>query len=178
MVLQRGEQAVAGFAEELVRCGIKVCPGEDIRIELAEAQGVRNAEAVGGFRHGERGNIRFGRHCGGDVVINLFAFLRIDGLHGDEVPCGLFIGLLRDPNGLAIRGGSLGKGVEKDETEAVNWFRKAADQGYAGAQLNLGLSYENGSGVKQDKVEAAKWYHKAAEQGFEPAKEALKYLNN
>ena len=71
-----------------------------------------------------------------------------------------------------------GKGVKQDEIEAVKWFRKAADQGLAGAQLNLGLSYENGSGVKQDKVEAAKWYHKAAEQGFEPAKEALKNLEN
>src|SRR5260221_133949 len=38
-----------------------------------------------------------------------------------------------------------GKGVPKDETEAVRWYQKAADQGYAKAQLNLGVCYDNGS---------------------------------
>ena len=31
-----------------------------------------------------------------------------------------------------------GQGVEKDFKEAVKWFQKAADQGYAHAQDNLG----------------------------------------
>jgi TPR repeat protein len=33
-----------------------------------------------------------------------------------------------------------GKGVPKDDAEAVKWFRKAAEQGYADAQYDLGLS--------------------------------------
>ena len=32
-----------------------------------------------------------------------------------------------------------GRGVIKDETEAVNWFRKAAEQNYAKAQNILGI---------------------------------------
>jgi hypothetical protein len=32
-----------------------------------------------------------------------------------------------------------GQGVTKDFAEAVNWYRKAADQGHAGAVKNLGL---------------------------------------
>ncbi len=32
-----------------------------------------------------------------------------------------------------------GEGVDKDYVEAVKWYRKAADQGHAGAQVNLGL---------------------------------------
>ena len=32
-----------------------------------------------------------------------------------------------------------GEGVEKDLTEAVIWYRKAADQGLAEAQFNLGF---------------------------------------
>ncbi len=50
-------------------------------------------------------------------------------------------------------------------TEAVKWYRKAADQGYAGAQCNLGLCYDNGNGVTQSYTEAVKWYRKAADQG-------------
>ena len=50
-------------------------------------------------------------------------------------------------------------------TEAVKWFRKAAERGDADAQFMLGTFYENGEGVPQDYQEAVKWYRKAAEQG-------------
>ena len=50
-------------------------------------------------------------------------------------------------------------------TEAVKWFRKAAERGDADAQFMLGTFYENGEGVSQDYQEAVKWYRKAAEQG-------------
>jgi TPR repeat protein len=70
-----------------------------------------------------------------------------------------------------------GYGVTKDDTEAVKWFRKAAEQGNATGQYNLGIMYENGYGVTKDYSEAVKWYRKAAEQGYENAKSALKRLN-
>ena len=53
----------------------------------------------------------------------------------------------------------------KNEKEAFKWYKKAAEQGDAWAQNNLGVCYENGQGVTKDKKEAAKWYRKAAEQG-------------
>eukprot|EP01047_Picozoa_sp_COSAG01_P062468 COSAG01_NODE_7949_length_2979_cov_8.919792_1_plen_527_part_10 len=59
----------------------------------------------------------------------------------------------------------MGRGVDKDETEAAKWYRKAAEQGQHDAQCNLGVCYEDGEGVDQDEAEAAKWYRKAAEQG-------------
>jgi TPR repeat protein len=65
--------------------------------------------------------------------------------------------------GVAFRDG---EGVEKDEKEAVRWFRKAAEQGYAMAQVELGKVYYYGQGVKKDNTEAIKWYRKAAEQGY------------
>jgi len=43
--------------------------------------------------------------------------------------------------------------------------RKAAEQGNAAAQFNLGMMYANGQGVTQDYSEAFRWYRKAAEQG-------------
>jgi TPR repeat protein len=52
-------------------------------------------------------------------------------------------------------------------------MRRAAEQGYAKAQYNLGCMYENGLGVTQDFVEAVKWFRKAAEQGFASAQKNL-----
>jgi TPR repeat protein len=34
-----------------------------------------------------------------------------------------------------------GKGVGKDQVEAVKWYRKAAEQNYTKAQYNLGICY-------------------------------------
>ena len=45
--------------------------------------------------------------------------------------------------------------------EAVGWWRKAAEQGYAKAQFNLGIMYGNGRGVPQDYVEAHMWFNLA-----------------
>lgn len=50
-------------------------------------------------------------------------------------------------------------------TEAVKYFREAAELGHAGAQNTLGLCYYNGIGVTKNMAEAAKWFRKAAEQG-------------
>ncbi|HIU97479.1 MAG TPA: sel1 repeat family protein, partial [Candidatus Ornithoclostridium faecigallinarum] len=67
-------------------------------------------------------------------------------------------------------------GVKQDWQKAVEWYAKAAEQGDAVAQCNLGICYANGQGVKQDRQKAIEWYTKAAQQGDEYAKEALKRL--
>jgi len=59
--------------------------------------------------------------------------------------------------------------VTKDEDEAVKGYRKAADQGDAEAQNNLGVCYATGQGVAKDAAEAVKWYRKAADQGLAAA---------
>ena len=56
----------------------------------------------------------------------------------------------------------VGRGVAKDDVEAVKWYRKAAEQGLADGQFFLGWMYEEGRGVAEDEVEAVKWYRKAA----------------
>ncbi len=55
--------------------------------------------------------------------------------------------------------------IPNDEQQLFIRNRKAADQGDAGAQLDLGCAYADGRGVKQDDVQAVHWYRKAAEQG-------------
>ena len=65
---------------------------------------------------------------------------------------------------------------EKDYTEAMRWYRKSAEQGYAKAQFNIGLLYDNGWGVGQDYQEAMRWYRKAADQGNARAQCNVGYL--
>ena len=76
-------------------------------------------------------------------------------------------------------GYALGSGVPQNvpqNDEALLWFRKAAEQGDAIAQFNLGLLYYYGDGVPQDYVKAASWYRKAAEQGYAGAQAGLAAL--
>ena len=58
-----------------------------------------------------------------------------------------------------------GQGVKQDDTEAVAWFNKAADQGHAVAQYNLGAMYESRRGIVRDDALAVERYRKAIEQG-------------
>ena len=53
----------------------------------------------------------------------------------------------------------------KTPREAVTWFRRAAEQGHAGAQFTLGVMLAAGRGVSQDAAEAVAWFRRAAEQG-------------
>ena len=56
-----------------------------------------------------------------------------------------------------------GTGVAQSDEQAVEWYRKAANQGLASAQTNLGARYFSGRGVRQDPAQAVLWFHKAAE---------------
>ena len=57
----------------------------------------------------------------------------------------------------------------KSIKDAIDWYRKSADQGFSGAQFNLGVIYDTGKGVPKDKAEAARFYLLAAEQGVKEA---------
>lgn len=57
-----------------------------------------------------------------------------------------------------------GWSVERDAAQAAKWFRKAAEQGNAAAQHNLGALLLEGDGVEKNVKEAASWFLKAAEQ--------------
>ena len=52
-----------------------------------------------------------------------------------------------------------------DFATALREWRPLAEQGDAGAQFSLGLSYENGDGVPRDYAIARQWYEKSAAQG-------------
>jgi TPR repeat protein len=58
-----------------------------------------------------------------------------------------------------------GYGVSEDKSEAMRWWRKAADQGYIKAEFRLGVAYDLSDGVPRDEAESVRWYRKAADQG-------------
>ena len=70
----------------------------------------------------------------------------------------------------------LGRGVPKDPVQAAYWYRKAADQGDAGAQNQLGYFYTWGIGVERSNAEAFRWYARAAGSGSPAAKLNLAVL--
>lgn len=57
-----------------------------------------------------------------------------------------------------------GDGIAQDHVAGVEWYRRAAEQGDAKAQGNLGVAYLNGLGVPQDFVTALMWSNLAAAQ--------------
>ena len=58
-----------------------------------------------------------------------------------------------------------GKGVTQDDTQAVFWFRKAADQGDADGEYRLGLYDYAGVGTPQDYAQAVVLLQKSSDQG-------------
>ena len=52
------------------------------------------------------------------------------------------------------------------EDQDIEQLRNAAEQGFDGAQVDLGIVYAKGAGVPQDYREAVKWYRRAANQGY------------
>jgi hypothetical protein len=59
-----------------------------------------------------------------------------------------------------------GQGRKQDHAEAVKWFRKAAEQGDAKAQFNLGVMYAKGQDVKKTLLAAYAWFTIAVANGY------------
>jgi len=60
--------------------------------------------------------------------------------------------------------GIAGPLLAQDFSEALNWYHKAAEQGY------LGVMYLSGAGVSPNSYLAKQWLEKAAEQGHKSAR--------
>jgi TPR repeat protein len=69
-----------------------------------------------------------------------------------------------------------GRGIARNDVEASNWYRKAADHGDLAGAFNLGLMYANGQGMARNDAEAVKWFRKAGDQGFAVAQNNLGFM--
>jgi TPR repeat protein len=65
-------------------------------------------------------------------------------------------------------------------SEAVKWFRRSAEQNWAGGQYYLALGYLNGEGLEQNEETGLEWLRKAADQNHHHAlhKLAMLYTRN
>ena len=61
--------------------------------------------------------------------------------------------------------------------ESVKWYQKAAKQGHAKAQFNLGVMYANGKGVKQDYAKAKEYFGLACDNKYQDGCDMYKMLN-
>jgi len=59
--------------------------------------------------------------------------------------------------------------AQRDWKQAVEWYSRSAEQGFARAQFELGGLYILGEGVEQDEGQGVEWLLKAAEQGLADA---------
>ena len=62
-----------------------------------------------------------------------------------------------------------GLGVAEDDSMAFQWFEKAAEQGHADAQCQLGVCYLRGDGVEKNSAKAIEWCKKAMQNGSSSA---------
>ena len=69
-----------------------------------------------------------------------------------------------------------GRGVARDLSQAAYWYKKAADQGDPGAQVQIGYFYLAGIGVKQDNGQALRWFQRASSSGSHMGKLNLAVL--
>ncbi len=89
-------------------------------------------------------------------AVSLFHMLAINGDADAEYQLGVLF--------------QLGRGVPKDHTRAIEWYKKAVKQSHVRAQYNLGIMYENGWGTLPDYQKAYDCYQKASAQGHGKAK--------
>ena len=67
--------------------------------------------------------------------------------------------------------------IGNNDTQSAYWYKKAAEQGNAEAQYEVGQMYYYGKGVAKDRIQADYWYKKASEQGHADAQFKLITLN-
>jgi TPR repeat protein len=67
-----------------------------------------------------------------------------------------------------------GLGSKKNLVKAFSCYQKAAKQGFAPAQYELGRYYEYGIGMEKNLAEALKFYKLSANQGYPEAQLVLK----
>jgi len=58
-----------------------------------------------------------------------------------------------------------GSGASRNDLQAVEYFRRSADLGYAPAQVVMGYFSDTGTLAPREPQQAADWYRKAANQG-------------
>lgn len=69
-----------------------------------------------------------------------------------------------------------GTGVQQDYSKAFEWYQKAASQGDAKSQYNLGMMYKKGEGVSQDDQKTKGFFGKSCDNNQQKACDIYRIL--
>jgi TPR repeat protein len=120
---------------------------------------------------------RWGRlMLAGAALLSLLAPARVLAQADASVERALASLRLKASSGDAVAQHTLGSWlfyVGGDAVEALRWFRAAAAQEHASAELQLGYVFEFGLGLDADPREALNWYRRSAEHGNGAAARAV-----
>ena len=92
-----------------------------------------------------------------EIAYNFFSLSGLYGYHESK----FFLGYM-EQNGI---------GTEKNQSNAIFWYKDAAEHGIAEAQHNLAIAYTQGEGVIQDFVYAHVWFNIAGANGNQRSSE-------
>jgi len=67
--------------------------------------------------------------------------------------------------------------TQPDYAKALEWYKKAADSGYAEANYKIGVMYQYGEGVKQNDVKALEYFHKGVATGCRISKSKVDWMH-
>lgn len=110
------------------------------------------------------------------IFVGLTWIARIDAQADDDVERALAEARAHAAAGDVVAQFSLGSMLYYGEDrlpQAIDWFRKAAAQGYAPAEFQMGQLYDFGFGVTADVEQAFAWYRTAADHGSAAAQRAV-----
>eukprot|EP01113_Clastostelium_recurvatum_P029831 TRINITY_DN3608_c0_g1_i1.p1 TRINITY_DN3608_c0_g1~~TRINITY_DN3608_c0_g1_i1.p1 ORF type:complete len:716 (-),score=161.54 TRINITY_DN3608_c0_g1_i1:8-1849(-) len=143
----------------------KDCARAALSYELVAAAAVEDLEASGFATHPD--NTRLNDEY------------EVAGAHGTDEDIAQYFQYTGDTNAL-VQAGTLhlhgGMGLDRDYDQALDYFRRAAEQGNPAAMSNLGFMYQNGYGVERDNATAVEYFRKAAEKGNLHAQTSLGVL--
>jgi TPR repeat protein len=72
----------------------------------------------------------------------------------------------------------VGKSIQQNYAEALNWFKKAAEKGHPVAQFGLGVMNSEGEGMPQNYIEGYAWLSMASAKGIKDAKQQLSIVKS
>jgi uncharacterized protein len=145
-----GEGVPADQAEAEKWAKVAMAQGFPDPFKEAPAEAKHTPEALAIFEEGQ------GYYKAGDMVRAGQTFRRCAEL-GDPA-CQLQLGWHYDT----------GKGVAKNDAEAVRWYRAAAEQHNRVALFNLGNMYQLGRGVRKNCRTAVEWYAQSSMYNYPP----------
>ena len=96
------------------------------------------------------------------LFIPLWAWGAVPVADNDTTPEALYL------LGVNYLDGNDSLGIYMNKEKGVELIRRAAEQGHAQGQYNLGICYSRGEGVTQDYEQAEYWKNLAIQNGYEP----------